>query len=282
MTTPNRPDAAEPLAYVGSALVLAFGALGVALTWDRMSAGTQVVVLGVAALVVAVAALLIPTVPVGLGRAADVGAASAAVLAGWAAGLGASTLGADVPRSLAIGATVGGAAGGAAWLRRRGAVPHVVAGAGAVGALVWLAVDLDLSHEVVVLVGLVAGLAWWSLGVASFVHPPRVALVAGGVHAFGAATAALAFDAAWLLAPIVVAVAAFAVASMQTDEVAIHRSLAVATGLVAVAKLGLLIDDPVLRFVVAGMGVGVALVVAAATVARRPERLGSGVDGADD
>jgi uncharacterized membrane protein HdeD (DUF308 family) len=66
-----------------------------------------------------------------------------------------------------------------------------------------------------------------------------------------------------------VATLLFAGAALRDLEPVAHRALATATGLLAVAKAGLLIDDPALRLVVVGLVIGVALVVAATAIARR-------------
>jgi hypothetical protein len=268
MHTVDHP-AAEPLAYLGTGIVLFFAALGVAMAWDGMSAVTQVLVLGAAALVLVVVSLATPIAPVGAGRVADTAATTAAVLAGWAAGLFAHSAGVVMEQALAIGAIVGAVAAGAAHLRRRGALPHVVAGTGLIGAATWLAVDLDVSVGSVSVVVLVLGLLWWGLGVGGFVEPTRAAMVGGAVHIFAGAAGTLADEASWPLLAVIVGGLFLAYASMQGIEPVINRSFAVAVGVVGVAKLGLLIEDPVLRIIVAGIAVGVALVTAGSMLFRR-------------
>ncbi|MEX1281066.1 MAG: hypothetical protein AB1Z55_10130, partial [Acidimicrobiia bacterium] len=262
-------ESAEPLAYVGAAMALGFGALGVVLAWDRMAAMTQVLVLAAAALVLAAASLITPVRLPAFGRVADVSASTGAVLVGWAAGLAAHTLGAEVPRALAVGALVGAAAAGAAHLRRNGTLPHVVAGTGVVGAAVWFGVDLGAEAALAGTIAVAVGLAWWGLGLVEVVVPVRAAVVGAGLNVFGGAAITLAAEEAWPLLPVVVATILFAGAALRDLEPVAHRALATATGLLAVAKAGLLIDDPALRLVVVGLAIGVALVVAATAIARR-------------
>lgn len=268
MQTVDHP-AAEPLVYLGTGIVLFFGAIGVAFAWDGMTAVTQVLVLGAAALVLAVVSLGTPVLPVAAGRVADTAATTAAVLVGWAAGLFAHSASGDVERSLAIGAASGAIAAGVAHVRRRGALPHVVAGTGVVGAATWFLIDLDTSPAVVATAVIVVGLLWWGLGVAEFVQPTRAAVVGGAAHVFLGSAGTLADEASWPLLAVIVAGLLLAYASMQGVDSVVNRSFAVAVGVVGVAKLGLLIEDPVLRIVVAGIAVGVALVTAGSMLLRR-------------
>ncbi len=262
-------ESAEPLAYVGAAMALGFGALGVVLAWDRMAAMTQVLVLAAAALVLAAASLITPVRLPAFGRVADVSASTGAVLAGWAAGLATHTLGATVPLALAVGALVGALAAGVAHLRRHGTLPHVVAGTGVVGAAVWLGVDFGAEAAIAGTIAIAVGLGWWALGLAEVVVPVRAAVVGAGLNVIGGAAITLAAEEAWPLLAVVVATLLFAGAALRDLEPVAHRALATATGLLAVAKAGLLIDDPALRLVVVGLAIGVALVVAATTIARR-------------
>jgi hypothetical protein len=230
---------------------------------------TQVLVLAAAGLVLAAASLITPVRRPAFGRVADVSASTGAVLAGWAAGLAAHTLGAEVPRALAVGAAVGAVAAGVAHLRRRGALPHVVAGTGVVGATVWLGVDLGAEAAIAGTIAIVVGLGWWALGLAGIVVPVRAAVVGAGLNVIGGAAITLAAEEAWPVLAVVVATLLFAGAALSDLEPVANRALATATGLVAVAKAGLLIDDPALRLVVVGLAIGVALVVAATAIARR-------------
>ena len=104
---------------------------------------------------------------------------------------------------------------------------------------------------------------------AEFVRPTRAAVVGGAAHVFGGSAGTLADEASWPLLAVIVAGLLLAYASMQGVDSVVNRSFAVAVGVVGVAKLGLLIEDPVLRIVVAGIAVGVALVTAGSMLLRR-------------
>jgi hypothetical protein len=156
-----------------------------------------------------------------------------------------------------------------AHLRRRGTLPHVVAGTGLVGAAVWLGVDVGAEAALAGTIAIAAGLGWWALGLSEIVVPIRAAVVGAGLNVIGGAAITLAAEEAWPLLAVVVATLLFAGAALREVEPVAHRALATATGLLAVAKAGLLIDDPALRLVVVGLAIGVALVVAATAIARK-------------
>ena len=267
---PQRPTIAEPLAYLGVALVLLFGGLGVSMAWGSMSAPAQVGVLAAAALVLGLASMAVPVDPPAFGRVADTVATTAALLAGWGAGLGIRAADVDDTGALAIGAGVSAIGAVVASRRRGGAIPHLLGGAAGVAAVFWGLQALEVADDLLVVAVLGAGMVWWLLGTAGLVANERVAIVGGGIHVFAATVAIVAVDSAWWVSlPAVAAVGAFVWAGRSGPHLPIQRALAAGTGIAVVARLWNLIDDPALRVVVGGLSVGVALVVAAVSLTRR-------------
>lgn len=266
----ERPTIAEPLAYFGVLLVLLFGGLGVTLAWGTLSAFAQVAVLAAAGAVLAGSSLVVPLTGVAFGRIADTVATSAVLLLGWASGLGAHAGGVAEDHALAIGAAVAGVGGLVALQRRRGALPHLVAGAGLVAAVYWVLRGVDAAVDVLVVGVGAAGLAWWLLGVVGVLTPSRVAIAGGGLHVLAATVASVTVESAWwvtVLSALVVGV--FVWAGRSGPDAAVQRALAAATAIAVVARIWVLIDDPALRAVVGGLSVGVGMVVAAVALTRR-------------
>ncbi len=273
---------AELVVYFGSALVLAFGALAVALSWDEMSAPVQVLVLGAAAAVLAVASYLTPGRTVAAGRIGDVTGTAAAVVLGWAAGLGGHHLGLSDELAVSVGAFVGAGGSVVAYLRRNGVVPMAVAGSGTLTAVIAALADLAVPREALLLAGSALGLGWWALGASGTVRPPRAVMLAGGIHLFVLGVAFLDLASAWAPVATAVTVAAYAWALLSGIDPKANRSLAVMQGLLGIAQLGALIDDVVLRFVVGGIAVGLGIVVAGVSMIRRNDSLGSTAEEADN
>lgn len=273
---------AELVVYLGSAMVLAFGGLAVALSWDGMSAPVQVLVLAAAAAVLAVASYVTPGRSVAAGRIGDVTGTAAAIVLGWAAGLGSHHLGLSDELAISIGAFVGAGGSVVAYLRRNGVVPMAVAGSGALTGVIAALADLSVTTEVILLAGSVVGLGWWALGAAGTVRPPRAVMLAGGIHLFVLGVAFLDLASPWAPAATAVTVSAYAWAVLSGIDARVNRSLAVMQGLLGIAQLGALIDDVVLRFVVGGIAIGLGVVVAGVSMIRRNDSLGSVVEEADN